>query len=154
MFVLLAIQNSWWYLSAHFLRNAMTKKELVLIAQKAQKKAYAPYSNFRVGSAVLTKSGKVFTGCNVENSSYSLTCCAERIALFNAVSAGELQFKEIAIVGDANDYTPPCGSCRQVILELAGPKCKVHMVHPNGKIKTVTISELVPYPFGFSHLSA
>lgn len=131
----------------------MRRKELIEIAKDAQSRAYAPYSNFKVGAALVSKSGKIFTGCNVENSSYSLTCCAERVAVFKAVSEGETQFKSITIVGDAADFTPPCGACRQVLYDLGGPELTVYLVHPKGKVKTLTCDDLLPYPFGSTHLT-
>lgn len=131
----------------------MRQKDLIGIAKEAQSKAFAPYSHFRVGAALVSKSGKIYTGCNIENSSYSLTCCAERVAIFKAISEGETQFKSITIVGDAPEYTPPCGACRQVMFELGGPKLTVNLVHANGKVKTMTSEELLPGAFDSSHLS-
>ena len=98
----------------------MDHKTLVSRARAAKRFSHSPYSRFRVGAAVLTSSGKVYTGCNIENSSYGLTVCAERTALFKAVSEGETSFEAIAIASDEKDATPPCGACRQVIMDLAG----------------------------------
>ncbi|MBM7560707.1 cytidine deaminase [Fusibacter tunisiensis] len=96
----------------------MTYKELVEKAYEAMEFAYTPYSNFNVGAALLTKSGKVYTGCNIEIASYGATNCAERTAIFKAVSDGEKEFKAIAVVSSSHDYTFPCGICRQVIVEF------------------------------------
>ncbi len=95
------------------------KKELVEAARIASQKAYAPYSSYRVGAALLTRTGKIFTGCNVENASYSLTVCAERNAVFQAVAEGEKEFMAIAIYADSDTLFPPCGACRQVLSEFA-----------------------------------
>jgi len=99
-----------------------------------------------VGAALLTADGRVFTGCNVENSSYGLTICAERTALFKAVSEGEHSFKAIAIASDEDSFTPPCGACRQVILELAG-NVDVVLTKKNGSSRVFKVLELLPHPF-------
>ena len=124
----------------------MNYKSLVAHALDARKHSYSPYSHFRVGAAVLTKTGIVFTGCNVESSSYSLTMCAERTALFKAVSEGHKKFKAIAIASDENGFTPPCGACRQVIIDLAG-NIDVVLTKKNGESKVVTMKELLPHAF-------
>ncbi|WP_176714150.1 cytidine deaminase [Orenia metallireducens] len=93
-------------------------KELVKKATEAREKAYVPYSNFKVGAALLTKDGEIYTGCNVENSSYGLSNCAERTAIFKAISEGKMEFEAIAIVADTKRPCPPCGACRQVIVEF------------------------------------
>lgn len=97
----------------------MTYDKLIEMAYEAMEYAYAPYSNFKVGSALLTKSGKVFTGCNIEIASFGATNCAERTAIFKAISEGEKEFVAIAVVSSSHDYTYPCGICRQVIVEFA-----------------------------------
>lgn len=125
---------------------AITNKKLAEIALEARKNAYAPYSKFRVGAALVGKSGKIYTGCNIENSSYSLTICAERVALFKAISEGEKEFLTMAIASDSDTYTSPCGACRQVILELAG-NIQCIMVNNQGKYKTGTIKVLLPKAF-------
>lgn len=94
------------------------KRELIDLAIKAKERGYAPYSNFRVGAAILGRDGRVFLGCNVENSSYGLTVCAERVAVYNAISNGCRSFEAIAIVGDSDGYVSPCGACRQVLYEF------------------------------------
>jgi len=124
---------------------------LVTAAKKAKLKAYAPYSNFRVGAAIRTKQGRVYTGCNIENSSYGLTICAERIAIFKAISEGEKEFTAIAVASDDADFCPPCGACRQVLMDLA-PGVDFVMINSKGQEKVVTLSELFPYPFGPDHL--
>lgn len=124
----------------------MDAKELLEMAIAARKNAYIPYSHFAVGAAVLTESGKVYTGCNIENSSYGLTCCAERNAIFAAVCAGELRFKMLAVAADSPTPVAPCGACRQVIAEFNIPL--VIMGNLKGSTKTMTAEELLPYSFG------
>ena len=116
-------------------------------AAAARKHSHSPYSHFRVGAALLTKGGKVYTGCNIEISSFALTVCGERTALFKAVSEGERRFVAIAVATDENDFTAPCGACRQVIMDLAGDIDFV-MSKKNGDIKVMKMSELFPHPFG------
>lgn len=129
----------------------MTDKELMEIAVKAREMSYSPYSNFRVGAALLGKSGKVYTGCNVENAGYSPTNCAERTALFKAISEGECKFRAIAIVGGPNDklndFCPPCGVCRQALAEFCDKDFRFVLGTPD-KIKIVTMEEILPYSFG------
>jgi cytidine deaminase len=122
----------------------MKYSELMVQAKKAKKNAYTPYSKFNVGAALLTKSGNVFTGCNVEVASYGGTNCAERTAIFKAVSEGEQDFKAIAIIGDA-DGTYPCGICRQVIVEF-GKDIDI-IIEIGGELKVFTIDELLPHSF-------
>lgn len=124
----------------------MKKEELVDIAKKARENAYAPYSKFKVGAALLTKNGKVFTGCNVENSSFGASMCAERVAVFKAVSEGEREFDAIAVVTDTDDPAMPCGMCRQVLSEFS-MDIKIYAANLNGKVKTTTLRELLPYAF-------
>ncbi len=121
-------------------------ERLINEAMAAREKAYAPYSNFRVGAAVLTKAGRCYTGCNVENVSYSLTCCAERVALFKAVSNGERDFEAIAITAGTDEYCAPCGACRQVLAEF-GAKIKVLMANRAGEYRLLTVAELLPEAF-------
>ena len=129
----------------------MDYKKLLQNALQAKKRAYAPYSNFRVGSAVLTKTGKIFSGCNIETSSYSLTICAERTALFKAISEGEKSFQAIAIVSDEKGFTTPCGACRQVILDLAGD-IDIILMSKTGKTKIYKSSAMLPHAFGPKNL--
>ena len=124
----------------------MNYTSIVKAAQKAKRNSYSPYSKFRIGAAVLTQSGKIFTGCNIENSSFSLTICAERTALFKAISESQKKFKVIAIASDKNEFITPCGACRQVLLELAG-NIDVILVNGKGKSKTTKLATLLPMPF-------
>ncbi len=124
----------------------MDAKELINIARKARQNAYAPYSHFAVGAALLAESGKVYTGCNIENASYGLTCCAERNAIFAAVGAGERRFKMLAVAADSPEPVAPCGACRQVIAEFGIPL--VVMGNLKEATKTMTAEELLPYGFG------
>lgn len=123
--------------------------KLIAEAKMAREKAYAPYSNFKVGAAVLTTDGKIFTGCNVENSSYGLTICAERAAIFNAVSSGYKKFTKIAVVTDSEPSASPCGACRQVIFEF-GDDIEVIMANLKGDIKIMKINELLKDGFRLS----
>lgn len=128
----------------------MTEQEveyLVGQAVVAREKAYVPYSDFAVGAAVLTGEGEIFTGCNIENASYGATCCAERVALFKAVSEGQKDIKAIAVVAAASEPVPPCGICRQVMVELA-PQAVVAMANLHGKIEIKEVAQLLPGPFG------
>ena len=129
----------------------MNEKELINLAIEARKNAYAPYSGFFVGAALLCADKEVFSGANVENASFSLTCCAERSALFSAVSAGKRDFRTIAIVGgkeqEITDFCPPCGACRQALAEFSkGGDLRVLLY--NGKdTKALTLSDLLPESF-------
>jgi cytidine deaminase len=125
----------------------MDYKALAKKAAAARKHSYSPYSGFRVGAALLTKRGKVYTGCNVEISSFALTLCAERTALFKAMSEGERHFQAIAVATDEDGFTAPCGACRQVIMDLAGDIDFV-MTNKSGEARVLKMSELFPYPFG------
>jgi cytidine deaminase len=133
-------------------KNLMTNEELIKLAKEVQKKAHAPYSKFRVGSALLTEDDEVFTGCNIENSSYSLTICAERVAIFKAYSEGKRKFKKIAIVSDSKNFISPCGACRQVLMDLAGEELEVILTNSMGETKIFKLSELLPLPFGSKDL--
>jgi cytidine deaminase len=115
-------------------------------AVEAKTKAMPTYSNFHVGAALLTEDEKVITGCNIESPSYSLTICAERNAIFKALSDGERKFKAIAVAGDSPDYTAPCGACRQVISDLCGD-IDVVLINKKDEIKVLKISELLPFAF-------
>jgi cytidine deaminase len=126
-------------------------KELVKSAQIAKLGAYSPFSKFRVGAALLAIDGTIFTGCNIENSSYGLTICAERVAIFKAISSGASKFQAIAIVSDDHDFTPPCGACRQVLLELAGDIDFVMMDSKN-RYKVLKVTSLLPYAFTGTNL--
>ena len=131
----------------------MTPRETELIeaALQARARARAPYSQFQVGAAVLAGSGRIYTGCNVENASYGLTVCAERVALFKAVSEGESVFEALAVVTDAATPATPCGACRQVTWELCGD-IPVVLASVAGRRETVRMAELLPRPFASSFL--
>jgi cytidine deaminase len=136
----------------------MDNLELLEEAKKARLKAYTPYSNFKVGAALLTKSGKVYLGCNIENATYTPTNCAERTAFFKAVSEGKREFEKIAIVGakdgeDANVMCSPCGVCRQVMMEFCDPK-EFQIILANGEntCRVMTLEELLPCGFSSSNL--
>lgn len=120
---------------------------LLAEAFKIQKQAYAPYSNFRVGAALLGKSGKIYLGCNIENASYSPTCCAERVAMFKAISEGERDFIALAIVSDSNQPTPPCGVCRQVLSEFCQADMPIICSDKGGKFIATSLGELMPMIF-------
>ncbi|MEG0804999.1 MAG: cytidine deaminase [Lachnospiraceae bacterium] len=128
-------------------------EELIQEAVKARNFAYAPYSNFHVGAALLTKSGTVYTGCNIENAAYTPTNCAERTAFFKAISQGERDFQAIAIIGEKNDYLAPCGVCRQVMMEFVDPVSFYIILARNEKdYQVMTLDELFPYAFGKENL--
>lgn len=134
----------------------MTDKELLLKAIEARGFAYAPYSNHKVGAALLGKSGKIYTGCNVENAAYTPTNCAERTAIFKAVSEGEREFTAIAVVGGVGDklseVCAPCGVCRQVLAEFCDSNLRIILGTPE-KITVSTLAELLPLSFGKSDLN-
>lgn len=130
----------------------MTDLELGHRARKAKAKAHAPFSKFHVGAALLTKDGKVYEGANIENSSYGLTICAERTAVFQAVLEGEKEFDSIAIASDFEDYTPPCGACRQVLLDLCGKNLNVILINQKDEITKYKLGDLIPHSFGESYL--
>lgn len=124
----------------------MTDRELVILAKEAMENAYAPYSHFKVGAALLAKDGRVFQGCNIENASYGATNCAERTAIFKAVSEGVREFEAIAIVASSGDYASPCGICRQVLFEFL-PEGKVILDSDEKGMVTFTVRELLPLGF-------
>lgn len=127
----------------------MTDDYTTLVAEAtiAREHAYAPYSGFQVGAAVLGQSGRIYRGCNVENVSYGLTSCAERNAIFSAVAEGELRFSAVAVVTGAATPTSPCGACRQVLSEFAAGDMEVVMATINGLQKRMTLSALLPESF-------
>lgn len=129
----------------------MEYKELAKAAVEAKGKAIASYSNFRVGSALLTEEGKIYTGGNIESSSYSLTICSERVALFKALSEGERKFKAIAIASDDPGFCPPCGSCRQVLNDFCSG-IDVVLINKKNEMKIFKLRELIPFPFGDDNL--
>ncbi|MDN4594806.1 cytidine deaminase [Polycladomyces subterraneus] len=126
----------------------MDMERLIEAAKQAREQAYVPYSRFRVGAALLTDEGTIFTGCNVENASYGLTNCAERTALFKAVSEGARRFTGIAVVADTEGPVSPCGACRQVMFELCPPDMKVWLANLKGDVTETTVGALLPGAFG------
>ncbi|MEG0238307.1 MAG: cytidine deaminase [Clostridium sp.] len=126
----------------------MANMKLIQEAIKVREKAYCPYSNFKVGAAVLFEDGNIYTGCNIENASYGATNCAERTAIFNGVSNGNRVLKEIALIGDTNSYTYPCGICRQVITEFAEDEnIKIYIVKNENDFIEKTLEEIMPGSF-------
>jgi cytidine deaminase len=137
----------------------MTKEELISLAQEAMTHAYAPYSGYQVGAALLTADGRVYQGCNIENASFTPTVCAERTAFFKALYDGVRDFEAIAIVGGKSGqitgFFPPCGVCRQVMREFCQDDFLIHMGGTDGAILTKTLSELLPCSFSAGeHMSA
>jgi len=124
-------------------------KQLLEEAKKARLNAYAPYSEFNVGAALLSENGNVYSGCNVENASYGLTVCAERNAVFEMAKNGDRNIDKLVIISDSEDYISPCGACRQVIAEFSEDKTEVYMFNKSGDYKVVTVKELIPLVFKF-----
>ncbi|MBR4419685.1 MAG: cytidine deaminase, partial [Clostridia bacterium] len=127
----------------------MDNKELVLLAEKARLNAYTPYSGFKVGAALLAKSGKVYLGCNIENASYTPTNCAERTAFFKAISECDMEFEKIAIVGgkdEPSDFCAPCGVCRQVMAEFCDENFEI-ILGNSKSFKSLALKDLLPYSF-------
>ena len=124
----------------------MTDRQLINLAVQASRNAYVPYSHFAVGAALECRDGTVFTGCNIENAAYGCTICAERTAIFKAVSEGHRDFVRIVIAGKSEDYCVPCGSCRQVMMEFA-PELEVICLNGKGEAKHFALKELLPYGF-------
>lgn len=125
----------------------MEKKQLMELAKEAREHAYVPYSQFKVGAAVLTKDGRTFTGCNIENSSYPLTNCAERTAIFKAVSEGATEIEAIAVIGNTTGPISPCGACRQVMIEFSDANTPVYLTNLKGEVEETTVSALLPGAF-------
>ena len=130
----------------------MSFSKYIQAALHIKEKAYAPFSKFRVGAILVTDDEQIYEGCNIEISSYSLTICAERVAIFKAVSEGKKRFKSIFIASDSEKITPPCGACRQVLWELAGD-IDVIMINRNSEYKTSTMKDLLPLGFDKSYLT-
>jgi len=126
-------------------------RDLVRLARGARRRAHAPYSGYRVGAALRTRRGEIVTGCNVENASYGLTLCAERVAVFKAVSEGLRRFDAVAVVVDSKHLAAPCGPCRQILWEFCGD-IWVHMENLGGRSRTVRLGELLPMPFDGKNL--
>jgi cytidine deaminase len=123
-------------------------KRLIKKAREASKKSYSPYSKFSVGASVLTEENKIFAGCNIENSSYGLSICAERVAIFKAVSEGYFRFKAIAVYCNTSKFTFPCGACLQVLSEFS-KNIKIISINKEGKYKIKNLKELLPEMFYF-----
>ncbi|HLS35747.1 MAG TPA: cytidine deaminase [Bacillota bacterium] len=128
------------------------KEKLIEQAKHIREKAYTPYSNFNVGAALLTKSGEIYTGCNIENASYPVSCCAERVAIFNAISEGHKQFQGMAVVADTNGPVSPCGSCRQVMAEFFDKDIPIYLLNLQDNVIETNIEELLPSSFQPKHL--
>src|ERR1700735_4893408 len=125
--------------------------ELLAAALAARQHAHAPYSHFLVGAALEDASGRIHTGCNIENATYGLTVCAERVAVFKAMSEGVREFRRIAVAADRETLAPPCGACRQILWEFCGD-IEVALVNPRGKMETYRLKDLFPKPFDASYL--
>jgi len=124
---------------------------LLTAALDVRAHAFAPYSHFQVGAALEDTDGRIHTGCNVENATYGLTVCAERVAVFKAISEGVRKFRRIAISADTDTLTPPCGACRQILWEFCGD-IEIILVNPRGKTETYQLKDLFPKPFDVSFL--
>ena len=124
---------------------------LLRAALAARENAHAPFSNFRVGAALEDSAGRIHIGCNVENATYGLTICAERVAVFKAISEGAREFRRIAVAADTDVLTPPCGACRQILWEFCGD-VEIVLLNPRGAHETMRLSELFPRPFDASFL--
>jgi len=127
----------------------MDPNKLIFVAKKAMERAYAPYSNYKVGAALVCSDGTVFKGCNIENASYGLTNCAERTAIFSAIAAGKKEFKAIAIAASGEPTPFPCGACRQVLAEFCGPDFPIYVASGADTYETTTLDELLPHSFDF-----
>ena len=134
-----------------FGNGRMNMDTLIQAALRARQNAHAPFSHFKVGAALEDAAGHIHTGCNVENASYGLTLCAERVAVFKAVSEGARQFRRAAVVADTDALTPPCGACRQILWEFCGD-IELVMANLDGKSETFRLKDLLPRPFDASFL--
>jgi cytidine deaminase len=124
---------------------------LIEAALRARENAHAPFSNFRVGAAVQDETGNIYTGCNVENATYGLTICAERVAIFKAISEGAKRFTRVVVAADTDNLTPPCGACRQILWEFCGD-VEIVLANPRGKTETLRLGALFPRAFDASFL--
>jgi len=125
--------------------------QLVQAAAAARERAHVPFSGFKVGAAVEDSDGRIYTGCNVENATYGLTVCAERVAVFKAISEGAAKLVRVAVVTDASKLTPPCGACRQILWEFCG-NIPVVMANLSGGLESITMEQIFPRPFDASFL--
>ena len=137
--------------SSEFLSDDAARQRLLAAARRARENALASFSKFKVGAALETANGLIFTGCNIENASYGLTVCAERLALFKALSEGEREFSEIVVVTAAERLTPPCGPCRQLLWEFCGD-IRVVLHSTQGFDEIYHLADLFPHPFDITHL--
>lgn len=137
--------------------SEMNRTELCELAVKAKDNAYTPYSGFKVGAALMCRSGRVFTGCNIENASYTPTVCAERTAVFKAVSEGETEFEMLAVCGGRDGIIsgmfPPCGVCRQVLAEFCPPEFPIIIITSENTFKELTLEELLPFSFNPEYMN-
>lgn len=131
----------------------MDKDLLIQEAKQAREYAHAPYSKFKVGAAVRTTTGEIYTGCNIENAAYPVTCCAERVAIFKAISSGATTFKDMAVIADTERPVPPCGSCRQVMSEFFKPDTPIYLSNLEGDVQTITLEALLPLSFQANDLA-
>ena len=129
-----------------------TEEDLIQMAREAREHAHAPYSNFHVGAALVASDGRVFTGCNVENSTYGLSMCAERVAIFKAVSEGEREIAKVVVITDHDEIAPPCGCCRQMIWEFSGNNTEVVLANLAGDVRRYRIQDLLPEAFDSRYL--
>ncbi len=127
------------------------RESLIDAARQVRERAHAPFSKFRVGAAIEDENGRVFTGCNVENATYGLTLCAERVAVFKAISEGAAKLKRIVVVTDSDTLTPPCGACRQILWEFCGD-AELVLANVAGKQETMSLKQIFPRPFDASFL--
>lgn len=131
----------------------MDLNQIIEEAKVAREKAYVPYSNFKVGAALVTADGKIYHGCNIENAAYSVTNCAERTALFKAYSDGNTKFDKLVVIADTERPVPPCGACRQVISELCPKDMTVVLTNLKGDVQEITVEELLPLAFSSEDLN-
>ena len=131
--------------------DLQAKSDLIDSASAARLRAHAPFSHFKVGAAIEDENGRVFTGCNVENATYGLSVCAERVAIFKAVSEGAAKIKRILVIADTDILTPPCGACRQILWEFCGD-AELTLANLKGKRETMSVKEIFPRPFDASFL--
>ncbi len=131
--------------------NQISAEQLIDAATAVRNRAHAPFSNFKVGAAIEDEHGRIFTGCNVENATYGLSLCAERVAIFKAISEGARKFTRVAVVADTDILTPPCGACRQILWEFCGD-VELVMANLRGQSDTVRLGSLIPRAFDASFL--
>lgn len=132
--------------------GGVSLEQLVAIARNVRENAHAPYSGFKVGAVVEARDGRLFTGCNVENSSYGLSLCAERVAVFKAISEGVRDLVRVAVIADAHSPVRPCGACRQVLSDILGGDAEVIMANLQGAIEVRQVHDLLPTPFDRTYL--